>query len=86
MSITLCDRKKEGLIPFIERRAGFKFERVGAPQPVDMAKQAGTCASPYIADTTYHPIDHDASSLAGQSQRHLRTCIWILGLQGVVFT
>ena len=41
ISLTLVDKKKEGLIPFIEKRAGFKFERVGAPQPADMAKLAG---------------------------------------------
>ena len=37
----MVDKKKEGLIPFIERKAGFKFERVGAPQPADMARIAG---------------------------------------------
>lgn len=41
ISLTLVDRKKEGLIPFIERRAGLKFERIGAPQPADMAALAG---------------------------------------------
>ena len=41
VSLTLVDKKKEGLIPFIERRAGFKFERIGAPQPADMARIAG---------------------------------------------
>ena len=39
--MTLVDRRKEGLIPFIERRAGLTFERVGAPQPQDMAAAAG---------------------------------------------
>ena len=42
ISLTLVDKRKEGLIPFIEKKAGFKFERVGAPQPADMAKIAGT--------------------------------------------
>lgn len=41
ISLTLVDKRKEGLIPFIEKKAGFKFERVGAPQPADMAKIAG---------------------------------------------
>ena len=36
----MVDRKKEGLIPFIERKAGLKFERIGAPQPQDMARVA----------------------------------------------
>ena len=39
--VTLVGRNKEGLIPFIEKRAGVKFERTGAPQPADMAKVAG---------------------------------------------
>lgn len=40
ISITLVDRKKEGLIPLIQRKAGLKFERVGAPQPADVARVA----------------------------------------------
>ena len=40
--VTLVGRNKEGLIPFIEKKAGVKFERAGAPQPADMAKVAGT--------------------------------------------
>jgi ATP-dependent RNA helicase DDX21 len=44
ISVTLVDRRKEGLVPFIERRAGVSFERVGAPQPADMARVAGTRA------------------------------------------
>jgi len=39
--VTLVDRRKEGLVPFIEKRAGVKFERIGAPQPQEMAKIAG---------------------------------------------
>ncbi len=39
--VTLVGRNKEGLIPFIEKKAGVKFERTGAPQPADMAKVAG---------------------------------------------
>ncbi|KAK9835314.1 hypothetical protein WJX81_001245 [Elliptochloris bilobata] len=41
VSVTLVDRKKEGLVPLIERRAGVKFERIGAPQPQEMARIAG---------------------------------------------
>ena len=40
----LVDRKKESLIPFIERKAGLKFERIGAPQPQDVARIAATRA------------------------------------------
>ncbi|EFN57631.1 hypothetical protein CHLNCDRAFT_20835, partial [Chlorella variabilis] len=39
--LTLVDRRKEGLIPYIQTKAGLKFERVGAPQPSDMAQLAG---------------------------------------------
>lgn len=38
--ITLVGRKHEELIPYIEKKAGFTFERVGAPQPAEMAKIA----------------------------------------------
>ena len=40
ISITLVDRKKEGLIPYIQNKAGVTFERIGAPQPADMAAMA----------------------------------------------
>ena len=40
----LVDRKKESLIPFIERKAGLKFERIGAPQPQDVARIAANRA------------------------------------------
>ena len=39
--MTLYGRNKEGLLPFIEKKAGVTFERVGAPQPADMARVAG---------------------------------------------
>ncbi len=41
MSVTLVDRKKEGLIPYIQKKAGVAFERIGAPQPAQMAQIAG---------------------------------------------
>ncbi len=43
VSVTLYGRNKEGLLPFIEKKAGVTFERVGAPQPADMARVAGGC-------------------------------------------
>ena len=51
--VTLVGRNKEGLIPFIEKKAGVKFERTGAPQPADMARVAGasTPCSPCIVFT-----------------------------------
>ena len=45
ISVVLVDRRKEGLIGLIERRAGMKFERIGAPQPQDMARVAGERAA-----------------------------------------
>jgi len=39
--VTLVDRRKEGLVPFIEKRAGVQVVRFGAPQPQEMAKIAG---------------------------------------------
>lgn len=44
ISVLFYDRKKEWLVPQIERQAGFKFERIAAPQPVDIAKASGSTA------------------------------------------
>ncbi|CAD7703689.1 unnamed protein product [Ostreobium quekettii] len=41
ISISLVDRKREGLVGLIESKAGVKFERIGAPQAQDMAKMSG---------------------------------------------
>ena len=50
--MTLYGRNKEGLLPFIEKKAGVTFERVGAPQPADMARVAGGCERwSLVADT-----------------------------------
>lgn len=35
--ITLCSRSKEERVPWIEHKAGFQFERIGPPQPKEMA-------------------------------------------------
>jgi hypothetical protein len=35
--ITMVTRKHEERIPYIEKKAGFKFERIGAPQPSEVA-------------------------------------------------
>jgi ATP-dependent RNA helicase DDX21 len=45
ISVMLYDRKKEFMIPQIERKAGFRFERVAAPQPIDIAKAGGSTAT-----------------------------------------
>ena len=41
ISVVFYDRKKEYMIPQIERKAGFKFERIVAPQPADIIKANG---------------------------------------------
>ncbi len=41
----LYDRKKEYMIPQIERKAGFKFERIAPPQPADIAKASAETAT-----------------------------------------
>ena len=40
----LVGAKKEYMIHVIESKAGVKFERIGAPQPTDMAKASATLA------------------------------------------
>lgn len=44
ISVLFFDRKKEYMIPQIERKAGFKFERIAPPQPADIAKASGNTA------------------------------------------
>ena len=62
VSITLVDRRKEGLIPFIEKRAGLKFERIGAPQPKDIVRVAGACLTASAGTDLCHPQIRVASS------------------------
>lgn len=45
VSVLFFDRKKEYMVPQIERKAGFKFERIAAPQPLDIAKASGNTAT-----------------------------------------
>ena len=33
----MCSRSKEDRVPWIEQKAGFQFERIGPPQPKEMA-------------------------------------------------
>ena len=40
----LVGAKKEYMIHVIESKAGVKFKRIGAPQPLDMAKASATLA------------------------------------------
>lgn len=48
VSVMFYDRKKERLIPVIERKAGFKFERIAAPQPADIARASASSAAESI--------------------------------------
>ena len=38
--ITMVSRNKEDRVPYIEKKAGFTFDRIGSPQPSEMAKVA----------------------------------------------
>ncbi|KAK9813646.1 hypothetical protein WJX73_001432 [Symbiochloris irregularis] len=49
-SVMMVDKRREGLVPLIERRAGVKFERIGSPQPQDMARIAGERAVEALQD------------------------------------
>ena len=49
VSVTMYSRNKEGLISLIERKQGVKFERAGAPQPLDVARAAAGIAARKIA-------------------------------------
>ena len=75
MSITLVDRRKEGLIPFIEKRAGLKFERIGAPQPKDIVRVAGKWLFQLVSSVL---IDHLMILLA---LCHA-SCIWWIVIIG----
>lgn len=63
ISITLVDRKKESLIPYIQSKAGVVFERVGAPQPADVAKVAAQRAIEAVqgVDTSAIELFRDAA-------------------------
>eukprot|EP00890_Picochlorum_soloecismus_P003166 jgi/Picsp_1/3850/NSC_01362-R1_protein len=58
ISITLVDRRKEGLIPFIQRKAGVTFTRIGAPQPTDVARIAAERAVESLKDVSDSAIAH----------------------------
>jgi hypothetical protein len=59
VSVTLVDRKKEGLIPFIAKRAGVTFERIGAPQPSEMARIAGAATTTRLCSPSQYAWEHD---------------------------
>ncbi|KAK2077547.1 hypothetical protein QBZ16_004392 [Prototheca wickerhamii] len=55
--ITLVSRNNEYMAPIIERKAGMKFARIGAPQPADMAAVAAERAAETIAEVDEQVID-----------------------------
>jgi len=51
-SITFCTPRHSAAIPYIEQKAGFKFERTGAPQQRDMATAAAAAAAEAVKKVT----------------------------------
>ena len=45
VSVTFCTQRNAESVPHIERKAGIKFERVGAPQQADLAAAAAIAAA-----------------------------------------
>eukprot|EP00246_Nothoceros_aenigmaticus_P017832 TRINITY_DN8982_c0_g1_i1.p1 TRINITY_DN8982_c0_g1~~TRINITY_DN8982_c0_g1_i1.p1 ORF type:complete len:700 (+),score=170.49 TRINITY_DN8982_c0_g1_i1:213-2312(+) len=52
VSVMLYDRRKEYMVPMVEKKAGFKFERIAAPQPADLAKAAAIAVSAGVSDVS----------------------------------
>eukprot|EP00899_Mesostigma_viride_P007406 jgi/Mesvir1/16667/Mv15069-RA.2 len=52
VAVTLVTQRREYMVAQIERHAGVKFERVGAPQPSDIAKASATNAMQAIVDVS----------------------------------
>ncbi|KAI5070432.1 hypothetical protein GOP47_0014775 [Adiantum capillus-veneris] len=52
VSVLFYDRMKEYMIPTIERKAGFKFERVSAPHPAEIARSACASASEKVVQVS----------------------------------
>ncbi len=45
-------------VPIIEKRAGMKFERIGAPQPADMARIAAERSLSLLAEVDPAVVEH----------------------------
>ncbi|KAI8107789.1 hypothetical protein M9435_002817 [Picochlorum sp. BPE23] len=58
ISITLVDRRKEGLIPYIQKKAGLTFERISAPQPADIAEISAQRAIESLSTVSQTAIAH----------------------------
>lgn len=69
MCITLCSRSKEDRVPWIEKKAGFSFERIGPPQPKEMATVAAARAVDAVAAVSDEVMPWFASAAAELLQR-----------------
>ncbi|GLI62640.1 hypothetical protein VaNZ11_005306 [Volvox africanus] len=56
--ITLVTKKMEYMIAIIESKAGMKFERIGAPQPADMARIAAERTLALLAEVDPAVVEH----------------------------
>lgn len=52
ISVLFNDRMKEYMIPNIERKAGFQFERISAPHAADLARSACASASEKVMEVS----------------------------------
>eukprot|EP00955_Chlamydomonas_euryale_P039745 351491-Chlamydomonas_euryale.AAC.32 len=64
-SIMFVTRRMEYMPPIIEAKARFKFERIGAPQPNDMAAVAATRAVEMLADVDRSVVPFFETAAAG---------------------
>ncbi|GIL69566.1 hypothetical protein Vretimale_13646 [Volvox reticuliferus] len=56
--ITLVTKKMEYMVAIIESKAGMKFERIGAPQPADMARIAAERSLSLLAEVDPAVVEH----------------------------
>ncbi|KAJ7287961.1 hypothetical protein O6H91_Y312700 [Diphasiastrum complanatum] len=61
--VTLYDRKKEYMITLIQKRAGFTFERITAPQPSDIAQSSLSSAVECISEVSDRLVEYEVSCL-----------------------
>ena len=67
--ITLCSRSKEDRVPWIEKKAGFSFERIGPPQPKEMATVAAARAVDAIVEVSDAAVPGFSAAAAELLQR-----------------
>ena len=66
VSVTFCTQRHAESVPHIERKAGIKFERVGAPQQADLAAAAAISAAAAV-----RAVAPDAAALFRQAASEL---------------